>query len=68
MSYSYIWNTSGGLMVVEYCFSSVDKCLKVVEMALEGKFHRITWMAPEGVATLMELLEEDYMNHVGVVS
>ena len=60
----YNWNTSGGLMVVEYCYSAVNNCLKVVEMTLEGKFHRLTWMSPEGRNELMGLLETDYNNMV----
>jgi|TARA_R110000824_G_scaffold119823_1_gene274237 hypothetical protein len=66
MSLVYEWKTSGGLMLVEYCFSSVTKTLKVVEMALEGKFHRINWMAPEGRDELMGLLTTDYNEKVGI--
>ena len=61
MSYVYNWNLSdGGLMVVEYCYSTVDKCLKVVEMNLNGKFHRINWMSHEGREQLMSLLKNAY--------
>ena len=49
MSFVYNWNVSNGdKVVVEYCFSSVDKCIKVVEMSVNGKFHRTTWMSEAG--------------------
>ena len=65
MSYVYEWNLSdGGLMVVEYCFSTLDKVLKVVEMNLNGKYHRINWMSHEGREQLMGLLTTDYNNKV----
>ena len=61
MSFLYEWSLSdNGTMMVEYCFSSVDKCLKVVEMKLNGKFHRLNWMSPEGRSELMSLLTEAY--------
>ena len=68
MSYLYKWNLSNnrGVMLVEYCFSSVDNCIKVVEMNLNGKFHRITWMSPEGRSELMTLLENHYHSKTGV--
>ena len=50
-------------MLVEYCWSNVENCIKVVEMKLNGKFHRITWMSPEGREQLINLLEEDYKNN-----
>ena len=61
MSYVYDWNLSdGGVMVVEYCFSKLDKVLKVVEMNLNGKLHQINWMSHEGRGELMGLLTKDY--------
>ena len=61
MSFLYNWKVSNGDDVkVEYCFSSVDKCLKVVEMWVNGKFHRTTWMSEKGRSELMSLLTEDY--------
>jgi len=57
----YNWKVSNGDDVkVEYTFSSVDKCIKVVEMTVNGKFHRINWMSEEGRNTLMELLQKDF--------
>ena len=67
MSFVYNWNVSNGdKVVVEYCFSSVDKCIKVVEMSVYGKFHRTTWMSEAGRSELMELLTKDYLNQVGI--
>tara|TARA_B100000085_G_C18327663_1_gene424946 strand:+ start:484 stop:678 length:195 start_codon:yes stop_codon:yes gene_type:complete len=45
----------------------MDNCIKVVEMKVNGKFHRVNWMSSEGRAELMGLLEEDYeMNNKAV--
>ena len=61
MSYVYQWKVSNGdEVLVEYCWSSKDKCIKVVEMSVNGKFHRETWMSKEGRAEMMDLLAEDY--------
>ena len=60
MSFVYNWNVSNGdKVVVEYCFSSVDKCIKVVDMTVNGKYHRVNWMSHEGRAKLMARLEAD---------
>ncbi len=67
MSYLYKWEVSNGdEVLVEYCYSSVDKCIKVVEMSVNGKFHRLNWMSPEGRDKLMVCLKEDYNSQVGV--
>ena len=68
MSYVYQWKVSNGDEVfVEYCWSTMDNCIKVVEMKVNGKFHRVNWMSSEGRAELMGLLEEDYeMNNKAV--
>ena len=69
MSFVYNWNVSNGdKVVVEYCFSVLDKCIKVVEMSVNGKFHRTTWMSEAGRSELMELLTEDYQNQVGITA
>ena len=69
MSFVYNWNVSNGdKVVVEYCFSILDKCIKVVEMSVNGKFHRTTWMSEAGRSELMELLTEDYQNQVGITA
>ena len=67
MSFEYNWKVSNGdKVVVEYCFSVLDRCIKVVEMSVNGKFHRTTWMSEAGRSELMELLTEDYQNQVGI--
>ena len=58
--------TENDTMVVEYCFSVVDDCLKIVEMKFNGKFHRATWMSPKGRTNLMTALENDYHTKTGV--
>ena len=69
MSFVYNWNVSNGdKVVVEYCFSVLDKCIKVVEMSVNGKFHRTTWMSEAGRSELMELLTKDYQNQVGITA
>jgi len=64
---TYIYETVMGTkkLVVEYCFSSVDNCIKVVEMTADGKFHRINWMSENGRNHLMSQLVKDY-GEVGV--
>jgi|TARA_R100001509_G_scaffold65758_2_gene36438 hypothetical protein len=67
MSFVYKWQVSNGdEVLVEYCWSTKDDCIKVVEMSVNGKFHRINWMSSEGRDELMSLLEEDYHNRTGV--
>ena len=69
MSFLYKWNVSNGDDVqVEYCWSSVDYCVKIVEMRVNGKFHRETWMSQKGRDELHQLLTEDYMNRNGILS
>ena len=69
MSFLYKWNVSNGDDVqVEYCWSSVDNCVKIVEMSVNGKFHRETWMSQKGRDELYQLLTEDYMNRNGILS
>ncbi len=58
--------TAEDTMTVEYCFSSVDDCLKIVDMNLNGKYHRPTWMSPKGRTNLMTALENDYHSKTGV--
>ena len=45
---------------VEYAYSSVSECIKIVEMHVNGKFHRTNWMPKDSVATLMSKLESDF--------
>ena len=57
--------TENDTMTVEYCFSTVDNCLKIVEMNLNGKFHRATWMSPKGRTRLISALKNDYHYKTG---
>ena len=67
MSFVYDWKVKNGDDVkVEYCWSSVDNCIKIVEMRVNGKFHRETWMSQNGRDELHQLLTEDYMNRNGI--
>jgi hypothetical protein len=64
MTYIYKTVWSGSEIVAEYCFSSMDNCIKVVELTVDGKFHRTNWMGPNGRDKLMSELKSDY-NEVG---
>jgi len=59
MTYVHEYNVNADNVKVEYCFSVVSNAIKVVEMWVNGKFHRTNWMSPEGKASLMERLEND---------
>ena len=66
MSFVYNWKVKNGdKVLVEYCWSSVDNCTKVVEMSVNGKFHRETWMSQKGRDELHQLLTDDYMDRNG---
>ncbi len=60
MTYIYKTMWSGSEIVAEYCYSSLDNCIKVVELTVEGKFHRTNWMGPNGRDKLMSELMKDY--------
>ena len=60
MTYMYETIMGGKNLVVEYCFSSIDNCIKVVEMTADGKFHRFNWMNEVGQKKLMSELKNDY--------
>ena len=60
MTYMYETVMGGKNLVVEYCFSSIDNCIKVVEMTADGKFHRFNWMNEVGQKKLMSQLMKDY--------
>ena len=49
-----------GELVVEYVISSVTKDVKVVDMTLDGQFHRLNWMDKQGSLELMDELENHY--------
>jgi hypothetical protein len=52
------------LVQVEYTFSTVTDSIKVVDMWVDGKDHKITWMGPEARAKLMARLEDDFTNRI----
>tara|TARA_R100001369_G_scaffold83681_2_gene116097 strand:- start:274 stop:552 length:279 start_codon:yes stop_codon:yes gene_type:complete len=60
MSYVYKTKWSGSEIQAEYCYSSLDNCIKVVELKVDGKFHRMNWMGPNGRDKLMTELMSDY--------
>ena len=59
---TYLYETVMGTkkLVVEYCYSSLHNCIKVVEMTADGKFHRVNWMSDNGRNSLMSQLMKDY--------
>ena len=59
---SYIYETVMGTkkLVIEYCYSSLHNKIKVVELTVDGKFHRTNWMGPNGRDKLMGELMSDY--------
>ena len=56
------------IVKVEYVLSSLTNLIKVVDMWVDGKFHRLNWMSKEGQADLMDELERDYLNNYSAVS
>ena len=60
MTYIYKTMWSGSEIIAEYCYSSLDNCIKVVELTVDGKFHRTNWMGPNGKDKLMGELMSDY--------
>ena len=68
MTYVFEYVVGSDNVKVEYCFSSISDSIKVVEMWVNGKFHRTNWMSPEGNKALMARLEADYKSRVDVDS
>ena len=60
MTYLYETVIGNSNLTVEYCYSSLNNCIKVVEMFVDGKFHRTNWMGPNGRDKLMGELMSDY--------
>ena len=60
MTYIYKTVWSGSEIVAEYCYSSLHNKIKVVELTVDGKFHRMNWMGPNGSDKLMGELMSDY--------
>ena len=59
MTYVYEYVVGNDNVKVEYCHSSITDSIKVVDMWVNGKFHRTNWMSPEGNKALMARLESD---------
>ena len=59
MTYVYEYVVGNDNVKVEYCHSSITDSIKVVDMWVNGKFHRTNWMSPEGNKALMARLEKD---------
>ena len=69
MTYVYDYVVGSDNVKVEYCHSSITDLIKVVDMWVNGKFHRTNWMSPEGKAKLMQRLENDMTDRMcGTVS
>ena len=64
MTYVYEYQIQGDIIKVEYCFSSVSDSIKVVDMSVNGKYHRVNWMSHEGRDKLMARLEDDMTNRM----
>ena len=64
MTYVYEYQIQGDTVKVEYCFSSISDSIKVVEMWVNGKYHRVNWMSHEGRDKLMTRLEDDMENRM----
>ena len=58
MTYVYEYVVGNDNVKVEY-YSSVSDSIKVVEMWVNGKFHRVNWMSDHGRDKLMSALDKD---------
>ena len=47
-------------------FRNYNNTWNAMEMTVNGKFHRTTWMSEAGRSELMELLTKDYNSKVGI--
>ena len=64
MTYIHEYKVQGDTVKVEYCFSAVSDEIKVVDMWVNGKYHRVNWMSHEGRDKLMNRLEDDMTNRI----
>ena len=64
MTYLHEYKSLSNLVQVEYTFSTVTDRIKVVDMWIDGKEHKINWMSHEGRAKLMARLEDDFTNRI----
>ena len=66
MTYVFETTIADRNVVVEYVHSSVNYLLKIVDMTVDGEFHRLNWMSKDGQLDLMEDLERDYLDNYSV--
>ena len=64
MTYLHEYTINDDLVQVEYTFSTVTDGIKVVDMWVNGKEHKINWMSHEGRDALMARLEDDFTNRI----
>ena len=64
MTYVHEYEVQNDTVKVEYCFSAVSDEIKVVDMWVNGKYHRVNWMSHEGREKLMARLEKDLENRL----
>ena len=64
MTYIHEYKVQGDTVKVESCFSAVSESIKVVDMWVNGKYHRVNWMSHEGRDKLMTRLETDMENRM----
>ena len=67
MTYLHEYKILDDLIQVEYTFSTVTDGIKVVDMWVDGKYHRLNWMSKEGQADLIDELEKDYLLNYSVI-
>ena len=63
MTFVFETKVADSNVVVEYVLSSVSLLLKIVDMTVDGKFHRLNWMSKEGQSNLMDKVERDYLDN-----
>lgn len=66
MTYVYETKINDKDIWCEYVYSSVTKNLKVIEMSIDGEFHRFNWMNKTGQAKLMAGLETEMIDRICV--
>ena len=62
MTYVFETTIADKAVVVEYVFIC-KWSIKVVDMTVDGKFHRLNWMSKDGQSNLMDSLEKDYLDN-----
>ena len=64
MTYVHEYSINQDNVKVEYCVSAVSESIKVVDMWVNDKFHRVNWMSHEGRDKLMDRLDKDMENRM----